>query len=191
MHGIFSRSGVHAAVKHDNIVNGKRAIRSDPRIIEAEARKVAAEAAAELRKAEETARSTPIGIPTWTGQFGIGGRSDFASGSSARPAGAGPLSVSLISRLNPSASVGGASSPVVSALMPRGKDFIPMIRDFLLSRRVPVLSQTIVHHFNHYCPNEQRVRDFQETLKIVADLSKDRYDRGVWALKPEFNKKTS
>ncbi|KAJ5966484.1 SNF2-related protein [Penicillium waksmanii] len=190
MHGIFSRSGVHAAVEHDNIVNGKRAIRSDPKIIEAEARKVAAEAAAELRKAEETARSTPIGIPTWTGQFGMGGRSDFASGSSARPAGAGPSSASLLGRLNPAASVGGSSSPAGSSRMPRGKDFIPMIRDFLLSRRGPVPTQTIIEKFNHFCPNDQRVREFQEMLNIVAELSKDRAGRGVWTLKPEFSKNT-
>jgi DNA excision repair protein ERCC-6 len=188
MHGIFSRSGVHAAVEHDHIVNGKRAIRSDPKIIEAEARKVAAEAAAELRRAEETARSTPIGIPTWTGQFGMGGRSDFATGSSARPAGAGPSSASLLGRLNPAASVGGSSSPAGSSRMPRGKDFIPMIRDFLVSRRGPVPTQTIIEKFNHFCPNDQRVREFQETLNIVAALSKDRAGRGVWTLKPEFSK---
>lgn len=195
MHGIFSRSGVHAAVEHDNIINGKRAIRSDPKIIEAEARKVAAEAAAELRRAEETARSTPIGIPTWTGQFGMGGRSDFSSGSSSRPAGAGPSSSDLLRRLNPSASLGGGSgssgnsSPSGSARMPRGKDFMPMIRDFLLSRRGPVLTQTIIDHFNHYCPNDQRVSEFQENLRIVAELSKDRAGRGVWKLKPEFMKR--
>ncbi|KAK5788995.1 hypothetical protein VI817_009953 [Penicillium citrinum] len=188
MHGIFSRSGVHAAVEHDNIVNGKRVIRSDPKIIEAEARKVAAEAAAELRRAEETARSTPIGIPTWTGQFGMGGRSDFTSGSSARPAGAGPSSANLLANLNPTASFGGNSIESGSARMPRGKDFMPMIRDFLLSRRGPVLTQTIIDHFNHYCPNDQRVAEFQEMLRIVAELKKDRTGRGVWSLKPEFTR---
>ncbi|OQE22325.1 hypothetical protein PENSTE_c010G02402 [Penicillium steckii] len=190
MHGIFSRSGVHAAVEHDNIVNGKRGIRSDPKIIEAEARKVAAEAAAELQRAEETARSTPIGIPTWTGQFGMGGRSDFASGSSARPAGAGPSSANLLANLNPTASFGGSTVESGSARMPRGKDFMPMIRDFLSSRRGPVLTQTIIDHFNHYCPNDQRVTEFQEMLRIVAELNKDRAGRGVWSLKPEFAKRS-
>lgn len=191
MHGIFSRSGVHAAVEHDNIVNGKRVIRSDPKIIEAEARKVAAEAAAELRRAEETARSTPIGIPTWTGQFGIGGRSDFSGGSSARPARAGPSSANLLANLNPTASFGGGSSSTPgSARMPRGKDFLPMIRDFLLSRRGPVPTQRIIDHFNHFCPNDQRVNEFQENLRIVAELSKDRSGRGVWTLKPEFERRT-
>ncbi|KAG0156416.1 hypothetical protein PDIDSM_3594 [Penicillium digitatum] len=196
MHGIFARSGVHSAVQHDQIVNGKRGVRADPKMIEAEARRVANEAAEELRKAEETARALPIGLPTWTGRFGMGGREDpRAGGSSARPAGVGPSSSDLLARLNPAAAAAagqrasGSDSP--SARMPRGKDFMPLIRDYLACQRGPTLSQSIVHHFNHYCSNPQRVAEFQESLKKVATLQHGRDRRGRWTLKPEFARHTS
>lgn len=192
MHGIFARSGVHAALEHDHIVNGKRALRADAKDIERAARRVADEAAEELRKAEETARSIPIGLPTWTGQFGVGGRTDQGS-SSARPAGAGPSSANLIANLNPAASLStnpsGTDTP--PNRMPRGKEFMPLIRDFFLSRRGPVFTQVIVNHFNHYCTNQARVAEFQEMLKKVATLDRDRGGRGRWTLKPEFAKKAA
>ncbi|KAJ5675676.1 DNA repair protein rhp26 [Penicillium macrosclerotiorum] len=191
MHGIFARSGVHTALQHDQIVNGKRVVRADPKMIEAEARRVAAEAAEELRKAEIEARSVPIGLPTWTGQFGVAGRSDHAGASSARPAGAGPSSFNLLSRLNPGASLPVLpTTPTGPSRMPRGKDFMPLIRDFFLSRRGPVFTPVIVDHFNHYCTNEQRVAEFQEMLKTVATLDRDRGGRGRWMLKPEFARKS-
>lgn len=190
MHGIFARSGVHAALEHDHIVNGKRAVRADAKDIERAARRVADEAAAELRKAEETARSIPIGLPTWTGQFGVGGRSEPGS-SSARPAGAGPSSANLIANLNPAASLGTSSPGPASDRMPRGKEFMPLIRDFFLSRRGPIFTQVIIDHFNHYCTNQQRVAEFQEMLKKVAVLERDSGGRGKWTLKQEFSKKAA
>ncbi|KAJ5142943.1 uncharacterized protein N7515_001730 [Penicillium bovifimosum] len=184
MHGIFARSGVHSALEHDQIINGKRVIRADPKMIEAEARRVANEASEELRRAEETARSLPIGLPTWTGRFGMGGRE---CGSSARPAGAGPSSSDLLARLNPAAAgQANATNNTSSARMPRGKEFMPLIRDFLASQRGPTLSQSIVNHFDHYCTNPQRVAEFQESLKKVATLEHGRDRRGRWTLKPEF-----
>ncbi|KAI2792244.1 DNA repair protein rhp26 [Penicillium oxalicum] len=198
MHGIFARSGVHAALEHDQIINGKRNVRADPKLIEEEARRVAAEAARELRRAEEVARNTPIGLPTWTGSFGVGGRVDTAGngGSSSRPAARGPSSSSLLANLNPNASsiMSPNSTPpgsVTPSRMPRGKDFLPLIRDFLLSRRGPVFTQVIVDQFNHYCTTPQRVAEFQEMLKTVASLDRDRGGRGRWTLKPEFARPSS
>jgi DNA excision repair protein ERCC-6 len=187
MHGIFARSGVHSALEHDQIVNGKRVIRADPKLIEAEARRIANEAAEELRKAEQTARTLPIGLPTWTGQFGMGGRPQNG-GSSARPRGAGPSSSSLLERLNPAAAPADTSSSSSSTRMPRGKDFMPLIRDYLASRRGPTVTKMIVDHFTHYCNNAQRVAEFQEMLKKVATLTRGRDGRGLWTLKPEFAK---
>ncbi|KAJ5348347.1 uncharacterized protein MYU51_015153 [Penicillium brevicompactum] len=184
MHGIFARSGVHSALQHDQIVNGKRVVRADPKMIEAEARRVANEAAEELRKAEQTARAQPIGLPTWTGQFGMGGRPQ-TGGSSSRPVG-GPSSSSLLARLNPAAAPTNNSS--ASTRMPRGKDFMPLIRDYLAARRGPTVTQMIVDHFNHYCTNQQRVAEFQEMLKKVATLKHGRDGRGRWTLRPEFSK---
>ncbi|KKY15630.1 putative dna repair protein rhp26 [Phaeomoniella chlamydospora] len=74
MSSIFSRAGIHSAVEHDQIINGRKVVTADPRMIEAEARKVANEAANELRRAGQIARTVPIGTPTWTGQFGISGK---------------------------------------------------------------------------------------------------------------------
>lgn len=189
MHGIFARSGVHAALEHDHILNGKRTIRADAKDIERAARRVAEEAAEELRKAEETARSIPIGLPTWTGQFGVGGRSDHGS-SSARPAGAGPSSANLIANLNPAASLNNNAPSTPATRMPRGKEFMPLLRDFFLSRRGPIFTQVIIDQFNHYCTNPQRVAEFREMLKKVAVMERDRGGRGKWTLKPEFAKKT-
>jgi len=185
MHGIFARSGVHSALEHDHIVDGRRAVRADTKDIERAARRVADEAAAELCKAEETARTMPIGLPTWTGQYGVGGR-DNQGGSSARPARGGPSSANLLAHLNPTAAQSNTASPTVPDRMPRGKEFVPLIRDFLLKRRGPVFSQVIVDNFNHYCTNQQRSAEFQESLKKVATLERDRSGRGKWVLKPEF-----
>ncbi|KAJ5090568.1 DNA repair protein rhp26 [Penicillium argentinense] len=181
MHGIFSRTGVHSAVEHDQIVNGKRVLSGDRKMIEAAARRVAAESEEALRKAEEEARSVPIGLPTWTGRFGVAGRSENRGGSSARPTG-GPSSSNLLANLNPSATLGGPSTPATTR-MPRGNDFIPMIKEFLESRRGKAFTQNIVDHFNPYCVNDQRVAEFQSRLKSVATLSRDRAGRGVWTLK--------
>ncbi|KAJ5247698.1 Helicase C-terminal [Penicillium chermesinum] len=160
MHSIFSRSGVHAAVEHDRIINGKRVVRADQKMIEDAARRVANEAAEELRRAEETARSLPIGIPTWTGQFGVGGRG--------APAGS---TFKLFERDSRSHA--------------RGKEFVPLIREFFLSRRQPVPTQVIIDHFNHYCGKKERADEFQRFLKEIAELKRDRRGRGVWTLRPE------
>jgi DNA excision repair protein ERCC-6 len=75
--------------------------------------------------------------------------------------------------------------------MPRGKEFVPLIRDFFLKRRGPVFSQVIVDNFNHFCTNQQRSAEFQESLKKVAKLERDRGGRGKWVLKPEFARNVS
>ena len=114
MEGIFANSGVHSALEHDQIINGKK-VQADPKIIEREAKKVAAEAGRELKKAEEAARSVPVGTPTWTGQFGVAGRpTDARSGGRS-----GPSSVGILANLqsrqtaaqNGSSSSSRASTP--------------------------------------------------------------------------------
>ncbi|KAJ0422624.1 SNF2 family N-terminal domain-containing protein [Aspergillus carlsbadensis] len=198
MEGIFARSGVHSALEHDQIVNGKRVVRADPKIIEAEAKRVAAEAAEELRRAGEVARSVPIGTPTWTGQFGVAGRPEespirgpFAGRSStARRALAGPSSASILANLSSrtatsrSRSATGSPTP---ASNPSGKDFITMIRDFITSHGGAVYTQNLIDHFNHYCSTPQRSAEFKEMLKQIAVLEKGgRNGRGKWSLKPEY-----
>ncbi|KAJ9263893.1 hypothetical protein DTO212C5_7425 [Paecilomyces variotii] len=199
MEGIFARSGVHSALEHDQIVNGKRVVKADPKIIEAEARRIAAEAAAELRKAGEAARSVPIGTPTWTGQFGVAGRPEEpasvrpafgGSSSSARRANAGPSSASILANLTartgggPSRSSSNSPAPAAS-----GRDFMTMIRDYIISHGGSVYTQMLIDHFNRFCTTPQRSAEFKEMLKTIAVLQKGgRNGRGKWSLKPEYAK---
>jgi DNA excision repair protein ERCC-6 len=198
MEGIFARSGVHSALEHDQIVNGKRVVRADPKIIEAEAKRVAAEAAEELRRAGEAARSVPIGTPTWTGQFGVAGRPEdspmrgpFAGRSStARRALAGPSSASILANLSsrtPTSRSRSATGSPAPTSNPTGKDFITMIRDFITSHGGAVYTQNLIDHFNQYCTTPQRSAEFKEMLKQIAVLEKGgRNGRGKWSLKPEY-----
>lgn len=203
MEAIFARSGVHTALKHDQIVNGKRVVAADPKIIEAEARRVAAEAAAELRKAGEMARSVPIGTPTWTGQFGIAGRPDdaapspsgFGGGrSTARRSGAGPSSASILANLATRSASGattssGSSSARGSPAPNRAPDFMAMIRDFMIAHGGSVYTQMLIDHFNRFCTTPQRSAEFKEMLKTMAVLEKGgRNGRGKWSLKKEYAK---
>lgn len=213
MEGIFARTGVQSALEHDQIVSGKRKVQADPKIIEAEAKKVAAEAAAELKRAGEMARSVPIGTPTWTGQAGVAGRpgegmrpagtaSAFGGRSStARRSGAGPSSASLLANLSNRSATGGSRSgsssntprsgtPTAgnsSTNQPRGKDFMVMIRDYLTTHGGQVHTQMLIDHFNRYCTTPQATAEFKEMLKTIAVLDKGTSGgRGKWVLKPEY-----
>lgn len=194
MEAIFAQSGVHSALEHDRIVNGKKIIAPDRGIIEAEAKRLAAEAAEKLRKAEEKARSVPVGTPTWTGQFGIAGRPDDASrtgspfggaASMARGAGAGPSSASILANL---ANRTGSSNSSRNSPAPGGRvEFLPMIRDYILAQGGSAYTQMLIDHFNRFCTTAQRSAEFKETLKTVAVLDKGgRNGRGKWSLKKEY-----
>ena len=217
MEGIFARSGVQSALEHDQIINSKRTVKADPRIIEAEAKKVAAEAAQELKRAGEMARSVPIGTPTWTGQFGVAGRPDQGirptgtssafggSSSTARRSGAGPSSASLLANLsNRSVSAstsntntntntntprsGTPASSISTTTQPRGKDFMVLIRDYLVSHGGQVHTQMLIDHFNRFCTTPRATAEFKEMLKLIAVLEKGGSGggRGKWVLKPEY-----
>ncbi|KAK3067792.1 DNA repair protein rhp26 [Teratosphaeriaceae sp. CCFEE 6253] len=71
---LFARNGVQSALEHDAIINGPKPARVDAEAIGREARRVAAEAARELRKAGEVARTVRAGEVTWTGLVGTAGR---------------------------------------------------------------------------------------------------------------------
>lgn len=189
LEGIFAQSGVHSSLEHEQVVNGKRVIRADPKIIEAEAKRIAGEAAEELRKAEAAARSVPIGIPTWTGQSGISGRPGEWGSTTARRAAAGPSSARVLGNLNNkhvSRSGGNSAAP---SRGPDGKDFLMMIRDFMTAHGGTVHSQMLVDHFDRFCRTPQRSAQFKEMLKTIAVLDKGgRNGRGKWTLRPEYAK---
>ncbi|KAM5437788.1 DNA repair protein rhp26 [Microsporum ferrugineum] len=220
---IFSRSGVLSALEHDQIIHGKRTVKADPKIIETEAKRVAAEAAKELLKAEEVARTVPVGTPTWTGQFGTAGRpgQDVApsgtssiysgGGSTVRRAMGGPSSANLLANLanrsarggrvgTPSASTSASASASASASRsgtprtgtPTGKDFMVMIRDYIITHGGSVYTQMLVDHFNRFCDSPRATAEFKEILRTIAFLDKSGTGtraRGKWVLKPEYAKK--
>jgi DNA excision repair protein ERCC-6 len=211
MEGIFARSGIHSAVEHEQIIggNGKKAIIADPVMIEQEARKVAAEAARELRNAAEVAKTVAVGTPTWTGTFGVSGRPQEttpqrAFGGAGRNRGAGISSTSLLAglqqRQRQGTGLSGASTPgtttasssrggtpTTGGAQPRGKDFAKLIRDYLSAHSGSVYTQMLIDHFNRYCTTPQATMEFKETLKVIATLEKGSSSaRGMWKLKPEY-----
>ena len=196
MEGIFARSGVQAALEHDQIVNGKKIITADPKIVEAEAKRVAAEAAKELRKAGETAKDVPMGTPTWTGQFGIAGRPEQQHRGFGRGRG-GPASSSILAGLQnrqaASITAGGsrASTPGLNTSTPRGTDFMKMIRDYLVTHGGFVHTQMLIDHFNRYCNTDAKRQEFTAMLKELATLEKSSRGRGRWVLKEEYRPNAS
>ena len=198
MEGIFARAGVHSALEHDQIINGQRKVAPDPRIIEAEAKKVAAEAAKELKKAGELARNVPVGTPTWTGQYGSVGRPEQQPVQRGLGRGrGGPASSSILANLqNRQASNAALNSSRSSTMgsrdsrgstpVPRGTDFMKMIRDYLVTHGGAVHTQMLIDHFNRFCTNPQTTMEFKEMLKEIATLEKGSRGRGKWVLKEEY-----
>ncbi|KAH0286002.1 hypothetical protein KCU62_g7051, partial [Aureobasidium sp. EXF-3399] len=210
---IFARSGVTSALSHDDIISGNsgsRKVTADPEIIAKEAKRVAALAAAELKKAGEIARSLPAGSVSWTGTFGTAGRPEtparrggFASSSRGGRGGArgGPSSTSILSNLSarqnltrPSASTPATSTTAsragtpASPHQPKGREFLALIRDYLLAHGGKVYTQNLIDHFNRVCGSAQRTAEFKEMLKVIAVLEKGSRGRGKWVLREEYKK---
>jgi DNA excision repair protein ERCC-6 len=204
---IFSKSGLHSVHEHDAIVNsstGKRKVQADPEIIAREARRVAAEAAKELKRAGEIARTIPVGQPTWTGlvgtsgrpedprprTFGIGSRGGFGSG---RGRGSAPSSSSVLANLAARQAGSSASSRASTPSsrhstihQPKGREFLVLIRDFLKTHGGSCYTQMLIDHFDRFCGTPQRTAEFKEMLNAIALLQPGRRGRGRWVLKDEF-----
>lgn len=195
MEGIFARSGVHSALEHDEIINGKQKVRADPRVIEYEAKKVAAEAAAALRKAGEAARSIEPGTVTWTGEFGSAGRpvnlrrggGPSSAGILAGLASKQGLASSTIASPSSSRSVTPARAGTPSKEVVKNGGFAKLIREYIVRMGGSAATQSIVTHFNHMCSTDQIRAEFKHTLQAVAVLEKGGSRmRGKWVLKEEF-----
>lgn len=197
MEGIFARGEIHSALEHDQIINGTKAIAADPRIIEREAKKVAAQAAKELRRAGEAAKDIPVGTPTWTGLFGSAGKPEEVQ----QPRGmgrarGGPSSSSILLGLQRRQVASGTTSgpepshgPVNdfnNASTPRGTDFMKMIRDYIKAAGGSAYTQMLIDHFNRYCRSPEKTLEFKEMLKELATLEKGGRGRGRWVLKEEY-----
>ncbi|KAL8661690.1 MAG: hypothetical protein Q9202_005382 [Teloschistes flavicans] len=197
MEGIFARAGVHSALEHDQIINGKRIVAADPQMIEREAKKVAAEAAKELKKAGDVALTVPVGTPTWTGQFGVAGRPQEprTTGGFGRGRG-GPASSSILAGLQQRqladgaggnrVSIGGGGSRQATPVAKGSVDFMKMIRDYLVTHGGKVYTQMLIDHFNRYCSSPSKTVEFKEMLKEIARLEKGSRGRGSWVLKDEY-----
>ncbi|PNS17136.1 DNA repair protein rhp26 [Sphaceloma murrayae] len=202
MSTLFARSGVTSALSHDEIINGpsSRPLRADEEIIAREAKRVAAAAARELQRAGEQARSVAPGTVTWTGVYGSGGRPDSpARGISSRGRGGGggsrggPSSAGILSRLSARQIVGPAGTTTAlsssrfqrtatptsadptaseSEHQPKGREFIALIRDYLLAHGGKVYTKMLIDHFNRFCGTPQRTAEFKEMLKRIAYLEK-------------------
>jgi len=211
MEGIFSTSGIHSAMEHDAIIGGNsKKTAANPAMVEAEAKRVAHEAAKELERAGELARTVQPGVPTWTGQFGVSGRPQettarSAFSSSARSRGAAIGSSGLLAGMqrsamngntpgssprtaSPARSVASATSRGGTPTAAGGKDFAKLIRDYLSTHGGSVYTQMLIDHFNRYCTNAQSTADFKETLKVIAKLEKGGRGRGRWVLKDQYKK---
>ncbi|KAF2464689.1 DNA repair protein-like protein Rhp26/Rad26 [Lindgomyces ingoldianus] len=203
---IFARSGVHSALEHDAIMNStasgrKRKVQVDPAFIQREAKRAAAEAAEQLRRAREEAMNVPIGVPTWTGTYGEAGRpqqhrprgDSFSSSGRGGRGGAlsargGPSSSSILSNLaarqartdpNRFTSNSRVSTPGTTSMSrsgtptPRGKQMLEMIRDFMLTHGGTVPTQMLVDHFDRYCRGVPgRSDEFREMLRTIARLER-------------------
>ncbi|KAF2431189.1 hypothetical protein EJ08DRAFT_190627 [Tothia fuscella] len=211
---IFSKSGVHSAHEHDAIVNsstGKRKVQADPEMISREARRVAAQAAKELVRAGEIARTIPAGVPTWTGLVGTvgrpeerprhavspfnGGRGGYGGGRGRGGGGGmngGPSSSSILANLAARQAAPTNSSPSSRAStpsstnQPRGRQFIALIRDYIKTHGGSVYTQMLIDHFDRYCGTPQRTAEFKEMLKTIAKLETGRRGRGRWVLREEY-----
>jgi DNA excision repair protein ERCC-6 len=206
---IFSRPDIHSAHEHDAILATNRmssANEPDAERIAREARRVAGQAARELQRAGEIARTLPAGVPTWTGVFGTAGYEEEPAprgimarrGGGAGSAGRGgrPSSTSVLANLaarqgNAIGAVGGGSgessrTTTPAPLHPRGKDFMAMIRDFLTAHGGSCVTQNLIDHFNRFCGTPQRTAEFKEMLSRIAVLEKGSRARGKWVLKKEF-----
>jgi len=167
---------------------------ADPAIIAREAKRVAALAAKELKQAGEAARSVPVGTPTWTGTVGIAGRpggdnaSPYARGgglSGGRGGrGGGPSSSAVLANLSArqgiststsqrlSSPASGSSRGATPQAQAQGKDFMKLIRDYLIAHGGAVYTQMLIDHFNRYCGSPERTAEFKEMLKVIAVLDK-------------------
>lgn len=181
---IFARSGVHSALEHDAIINGANSSRptitADPAIIAREARRVAAQAAMELQRAGVAARNVPVGTPTWTGLVGVAGRPEppalrggsMLASRGGRGGGAlGPSSSSVLAHLS-ARQTAAADASAPSSAQPRGRDFMALIRDYLLAHGGAAYTQMLIDHFNRFCTTPARTAEFKEMLRAIAVLDR-------------------
>jgi DNA excision repair protein ERCC-6 len=189
MQGIFAQSALHSAVEHDAIISGTsgKKPQADPRMLQQEARRVAAEAANHLQRSEVQARSVPIGTVTWTGEVGQTGRPSNIRRNRAGP-GSAAIMAGISDRQGLQAGNSARSSRAGTPDRPyRAKDFERLIPEFIRRHGGQAPSKLLVDHFNQFCSNEQQAREFKLALDRVAQMEKRGSSmRAIWSLRPHL-----
>ncbi|KAJ2845871.1 DNA repair protein rhp26, partial [Coemansia brasiliensis] len=80
LQSLFKMSGMHSALQHDAIVNGREA--ANGQVIDQEADRIASEARSALRESQRERRHLDISVPTWTG---VSGRAGIPGSNSGKP----------------------------------------------------------------------------------------------------------
>ncbi|KAL2182022.1 SNF2 family N-terminal domain-containing protein [Thermothelomyces heterothallicus CBS 202.75] len=189
LEGLFASSNVHSALEHDEIINGKKTVKADRKLLQQEANRIAAQAALSLRRAGEQARRVPIGTVTWTGEVGEAGRP-----TNIRRGRGGPSSATILAgvanRQGLSSGSPGSSRPGTPGAADRNlgaKDFEKMIPEFIKRHNGQVPSKLLVDHFNRYCSGSRQADEFKLALGKVAKMEKRGSSmRAIWTLKPEY-----
>ncbi|KAA8914434.1 hypothetical protein TRICI_002932 [Trichomonascus ciferrii] len=200
LQGIFADSGVHSTLEHDAIMDASR---PDTVIVEKEASRIASQAAKALRESRRQARKSEVGVPTWTGKFGIAGRFGSPSGPSSRSSTphstqSEPVSSSSIlqnirkkkeleenEKVNAKQEVATQGVPSLlsatdkerAALLEKMRDHLAQSPDYMAK------SADIIKSCKVRVTGQQEVANIRQMLKEIATWSKD-YSK--WLLKEEF-----
>ncbi|KAK3296314.1 SNF2 family N-terminal domain-containing protein [Chaetomium fimeti] len=189
MEGLFAKSGVHSLLEHDEIINGKKTVKADRKMLQQEANRIAAQAALGLRRAGEQARNVPIGTVTWTGEVGEAGRPTNTRRGGGGPGSSG-ISAGVANRQGFGSGSPGNSRPGTPGAADqnlRAKDFEKMIPDFIKRHNGQVPSKLLVDHFNRFCSGSRQADAFKAALGKVAKMEKRGSSmRATWTLKPEY-----
>ncbi|KLJ09541.1 DNA excision repair protein ERCC-6 [Blastomyces silverae] len=109
---------------------------------------------------------------------GGGGRGGLGGSSSSNASGANTPS---------SGTPGGLADSNSRIDKPRGKDFIKLIRDYIMAHGGSVHTQNLIDHFNRFCDTPRATMEFKEMLRTIAVLEKTGgRARGKWVLRPEY-----
>lgn len=170
MSGIFARSGVHSALSHDEVINGKKKLMADMGMMEREAARIAKEGSDVLRRAGELSRHVPAGQVTWTGTQGESGRPQTSARSATNSRRAGPSSAGVRANLEQRQNINNATSSSAAA-QARDPQFVRRLISFLKlhdrnDNGVP--TKMFLDHFNRYCTSEELTAEFKRAFHHVC-----------------------
>ncbi|KAL6940118.1 hypothetical protein ACO0QE_004007 [Hanseniaspora vineae] len=205
MEGLF---GVEGVVDHDNIVGSH--MRPSEDIISREASKAAERAAAELKKSRKVTKSFKLGVPTWTGKFGVAGKvakpgKDKSKGKNSTG------SLAILSRMkslkhapesekssvsssqtfskvsttkdaDPSAEITGATTATISSEINQIKDYLSSQPDNFAS------SANVVNALGIKVKHKNDIIRIRALLRKIATFD---VDKKGWALNQEFRNQKS